>query len=331
MTGPLFINEVWQKFFAREPTSTEIEVFVKRCEQNEHSWCRIDDRIFTDTVWKRPHLVIYSSCHVNQIMIYLEEYRRDVLDKYYVSAVLCHQLQLDCKPEQRELFDRIFATAEVVFCNVLPDKFGWTATSTFLKNCRPDTKVISFVPPTCAAFWPVCTPFGEDGVISHMRDGLNANGIIDLFRKGAFRPCFEKRFEEQLSNLALRETPRDVKLSDFYRRRHKTHKVQFTFNHATFHVISYIVEQFLKCLGGIEARDEDWCLSLPTNGARMGSHFPESSYEFDYYNFAYPMRYLDDRGGTAAFYANEIRQSYTKQRALLDRGEADYLNPEDDL
>lgn len=312
----------FETFVGDYPTLEEAKHWEARCRDDFNSWFKVDERALKRE--KRPTILFFTSCHNFQIDHYLRTYRRDIIDQFHVHYLMIHQLQLDPAISVNRMVRALVASADIVFDNAFLPKFSPFDSTNILASAKPTMKHFSFVPPTCACWWPCVVPFGEDGVTSDMRDGLNSEQIIDLFDNGAFRPCFEKRCPEQIGNLRMREERHDVKLADFVLNHHRTHKMAFTYNHPTYHVISHLVERLLEKIG-IAARVNP--LDVPTNGAEMGSHFPETEYEWQFYRFEYPQRWPEDRGGKH-FYHSQIRQSYAKQLALK---EPEYINPLDDL
>lgn len=313
-------------------TAEQVEQFKRRCSQDFDSWVRVDDRLFEGVDPKsKPHLLFFSSCHNQQIHYYIRDWRPEVYDRFFVNYLMIHQCQLQPDISINPLTMALVGSASVIVSNNFAPKFGQFSMDNILRYAVGDPKHITFVPPTSACWWPCCFPFGEDGVIFHMqKEGLEAEGIIRKFRRGSFMPCFKQRFREQMDNLRLREKRHMVTISDFVVRNHRKAKMFSSFNHPCLPVIGHIVEQVLGRFG-YTVRPEEHSLALPPTGGRIGNHYCETLYEWEFYNFQYPMRYVHDRGGPMAFYPDEIRKSYAKQKALMDAGKKDFINPEDDL
>ena len=114
-------------------------------------------------------------------------------------------------------------------------------------------------------------------------------------------------------------------------RHYKTHKMFFTFNHPSFHLISYVMDE---CLGklGFTQFGEDHSLSVPVNLSNFGGHYTETDYEWDFYKFEYPKRYVDSnsgaRGTASQYYSRVICESIAR---ILKRKGPMYLDLEDDL
>lgn len=319
---PEACSRFFETFVGDYPTMEEAKHWEARCKQDFHSWFKVDERT---TKWsKKPTILFFTSCHCFQIDHYLRTWRPEILDLFHVHYLMIHQLQLDPTISVNRMVRGLVASADIVFDNAFLPKFAPFDSGNILASAKPSLRRFSFVPPTSACWWPVVVPFGEEGVIEHMRGGLDDGQIINRFNEGTFDPQFGKRFKEQMQNLRMREDRHDVKLVDFVMRHYRTHKMWLTYNHPTYHVISHLVERMLEKIG-IAARTNP--LDVPTNAAGMGSHFPETPYEWEFYRLEYPIRWTEDRGGKA-FYHDQIRQSYAKQKALK---EPEYINPLDDL
>lgn len=322
------------KFFERYvgdiPNEVERLQWERRCSRNDFdSWFVVDERSLSGP--RKPTILVWTSCHSMQMNHYLRHYRKDFLDDFHVNYILINQLMLDPSESINRMTRGLIAHADLMWDNNFADKFGPFSNSQMLVSAKPELRRWSFVPPTCACWWPISYPFGEDGVVYHMKQGMNANGIIDQFRRGTFNPCFPQRYATQMANLQLREKRHDVIISDFVQQHFHEVKCWSSFNHPTYHLIALIVERLIAKMNVTTLGAISMAMSVPTNAANMGHAYPETDLEWNYYEFQYPQRYTTDRGGASVWYPDQIRQSYAKQRALLDRGEKDYVNPEDDL
>jgi len=248
-----------------------------------------------------------------------------VLERYNLSMVLSHRLQLGRPDTNNSNVHKAFAEADAIICNILSDKFQEFSTNVLFKNCKPDCNIVSFVPPCCACWWPVAPYWGEEGVVWSMGLGISEEEMIKMFLNGSFYCEFPIRFKDQIDRLAFRERNRDVKISDFIKRHYKDFKMFFTINHPTFNLVAYIVDCCLAELG-FKQLGEEHSLSLPVNHAGFGNHYPETDYEWDFYGFRYPKRYTNELGGPNVFYPHLIGEVITRRMMEPVR----FCDPEDD-
>lgn len=316
MTGEQIIY-AYARFLAVQPTPGEIihaGQYVATEIKHNTAYLQFDPRIFSEPKGKRKNLFVYSSCHCEQIAHYLTHYRQDVLDGYYLHYLMTHRMALTRPASDNRLIKAMFANADLVIWNVLGSKFQEQSTEVLGKHLKPEARVVSFVPPCFAAFWPIAEFFGEEGVVAYLEAGKNVEEIIELFRSGRFDCKFELRFKDQIERLAFREADRDVKLSAFIQRNYVNHKLFLTVNHPAYPTVAYIVE---NCLGylGFKEKGEAHCLAREVNEAEFGAHLPETNYEFAYYGFKYPLRYPKERGGADAYYTALIKDAAARWKA----------------
>lgn len=322
------VIHLYQRFLGQDPTADEVAAISKRCNQDGDSFFFIDPRALAGES-RKPTIAVYTSCHANQLRDYLNAWRPDITETHHVHYILTHQLQLDYKEDHARILHGIFADADYIFCNWLAiDKFGWFATENLIGAKKATVRLVTFVPPCFSAFWPVAEFFGEDPVHKYLDKGYSVDEIIEIYKNGQFDPLFNQRFSSQIEGLRLRERERDVKLSDFILRNYKTHKIFFTTNHPSFHVIGYFAEALLH-KAGFEARSEFHSLALPVNGGHMGNHWPETDYEFTHYRFTYPKTLQGERGGAEVYYPQVIRE--IAERRLKRANQPPVVRPEDDM
>lgn len=318
-----FIHQVFHKFVGDNPTDEELRHFrVHMGHINK------EDRYLqlNTTGTGRRWLLIYTSCHAEQIAKYIQDFRPDVTDQLDIILLFTHRMQLTGPSANNRLVWALFSKSDFVIANVLSHKFGVFSTDALFPHCRPDCRIVSFVPPCCACWWPVASHFGEEPVAAYMDQGLSAEAMTERFRAGTFDSLFAYRYKDQIERLAFRERNRDVKISDFIVRRHKAHKMFFTTNHPTFNLIAYITDECLSRIG-FKLHGEDHALSLPVNHAGFGNHWPESDYEWAFYGFEYLKRFDQDYGGPNAYYSALIQRTVERRKALTV---AEYNDSEDD-
>ena len=328
MTGEQIIY-AYARFLASQPTPGEIIHAAQNCttDTKHNCYLQLDPRIFSEPRGKRKNLLVYSSCHCEQITDYLTRYRQDVLDRYYLHCLMTHRMSLARPESNNRLVHAMFAEADAVIWNVLGPKFEEQSTDVLGKYLKADAQVVSFVPPCFAAFWPIAEFFGEEGVVEYLVAERTAEDIIAIFRSGRFECQFAWRFKDQIERLAFREKDRDVKLSAFVSRNYINHKLFLTVNHPTYPTVAYIVE---SCLGylGFKELGEDHCLAREVNECGFGAHLPETDYEFRHYGFKYPLRFPNERGGADAYYTALIRDAALRWKAR--GGGLHYTSKEDD-
>lgn len=253
-------------------------------------------------------MVIYTSCHAFQFMRYLHNHRREVLDDYLI-VILYNHLLINSRPHfDLNLLQWIAGMAHVVIHNGFSEKFGELSMHSLMVHYDArHTTGISFVPPSMACFWPVCEFFGEEPVARYVNNEVSVDEMLRLYRSGNFECMFSVRYALQLSRLKTRELEFDVKISGFISRNLLSHKMFFTSNHPTFHVIGHIMDQCLTILN-YKPNGDDFQLSLPTNGGEMRNHNPETYYEWDHFKFDYPRTYITDWGGHEIFYPSTIER-----------------------
>lgn len=315
MTGEQVIY-VFARFLGVMPTPGEIIHHANNTSSSaKHDrYLQLDPRIFSEPKGKRKNLLIYTSCHAEQITHYMVNYRQDVLDECYLHCLFTHRMSENREASNNRLVWSMFNAADLIIWNVLGEKFAHQSTDVLGKHCKSDVKIASFVAPCFAAFWPVAEWFGEEGVVACLEAGMTDDEILSQFRSGKFDPKFEMRFGDQIERLAYRERERDVKLSEFIKRRHKNWKLFFTTNHPTFNTIAYLTDNSLGYLGFKEL-GEDHSLARDVNEAGFGGHYAETHYEFAHYGFTYPIRFPNDRGGMDACYSQMIRDASARWKA----------------
>lgn len=312
-------SHVYRYFTHANPTDQQRDHLSENIETMSNAMIKtvsnkymvIDDRLLHPPERGPDHImVIYTSCHAFQFMRYLHNYRREVLDDYLI-VVFYNHLLINARPHfDIQLLQNILGQASVVIHNPFTEKFGdLSMHSLMLHYDARVTTGISFVPPSMACFWPVCEFFGEEPVARYLYGGLNVDEIIDLYRRGRFDCMFAERYSRQMTRLVTnRELECDVKISGFIGRHLLTHKMFFTSNHPTFHVVGHIMDECLKMIGYEPKGEEFNLLGLPTNGGEMRNHNPETYYEWDHFKFTYDQRYTTDWGGHELFYTEAIRR-----------------------
>ncbi len=309
MTGEQIIY-AYARFLASQPTPGEIIHAAQNCttDTKHNCYLQLDPRIFSEPIGKRKNLLVYSSCHAEQICVYLNAYRQDVMDQCYLHMFFSHRATLGAPESNNRLVHSIFGAADYIIWNDLAENFGCFSTAVLGKHCKTGVQIVSFVPPSCACFWPICEHHGEIGVVDYLDAGCNVNEIIERFLAGKFNYQYESRFQSQIDRLRYREAHRDVKISSYVLRHLKTHRMFFTYNHPSFHLIAYIVE---NCLGylGFKELPEEHSLEVPQNLAAFGNHYPDHSSSFNFFSFAYPMDFARERGGANIYYPTVINEA----------------------
>lgn len=293
-------KEIYRRFLGREPDGKELDdLLTVGLGPLGYLWT--DDRCNGEVRVDKPILLFYTSCHAEQMVVYLKQYRPDILDKFQWLVLYTHRLLLHRGKFNLDLIHAIFAQAHTIITNPMNPRFEELSTIPLL--AKATGAVAKFVPPSVTAFWPVVEHFGEEPVARAMLAGFTADQIIAQFDSGTLGCCFGSRYEHQINRLRKREEDCHATLSGFIDTHHREHKLFFTSNHPTFPVIGHLMEGCLRHLGYAAGPEP---LSLPMNAANFSHHFPETNYEWEYFRFRYPMRFPKDRGGSE-FYRNAIR------------------------
>lgn len=258
----------------------------------------------------RPIMLMYTSCHAEQFLAYLRQYRPEILTAHHVIVLFTHRLLLHRGFFNLDLVHAIFGSADLLITNPMNPKFEELSTVPLLPKCKSTCKIATFVPPSVAAFWPVVEVFGEEPIAKAMLDGLTVDQAVDSFMQSKMDFLFAYRYQSQMERLKRREQDCDVGISGFIDKHLKTHKMFFTANHPTFNLVGYMVEQLLVKLGFESKGSDDWVLQLPINGAGFSNHYPETAYEWGHYGFQYPIRWEREWGGPHKFYPEIIRKAY---------------------
>lgn len=315
MTGEQIIY-AYARFLGVLPTPGEIihagEHFT--VEGRHNCYLQLDSRIFSEPNGKRKNLLVYSSCHGEQIDCYLRKYRQDVLDQCYLHILYSHRMALNRETSNNRFMQSLFANADFLIYNVLSEKFGVFSTNVLLKHMKSDLKLCSFVPPSCACWWVLTEHYGEEPVQMAIDEGLKVEEIVALYKASTLDWKFQYRFQTQIDRLRHRERLRDVPLSAYVMRHYKTHRMFFTYNHPSFHVIAYLTDE---CLGhlGFKQLGEDHSLSVGQNEAKMGNHYPDHSAMWEFYKFEFPMEFQHERGGADAYYPQVIHDIAARYEA----------------
>lgn len=260
-----------------------------------------------------PILLLYSSCHCEQILCYLKAYRPDVLEACSVNILFTHRLLLRRGFFSLEWVQALFGHADKLLCNLMSPKFQELSTVNLLPSCKVACKVVSFVPPSFAALWPVVRHFGEEPVAKGLLAGKSAADMIAEFHVGTLDCMFGDRYEQQMARLRKKEETCDVRITDFMERHLKTTKLYFCSNHPSYNLIAHITNKSLGWLG-FSMKEDAHALAVPTNGANFHNHWPESNLEWEHYGFEYPQRYTADWGGASKFYPAVIEESVMTMR-----------------
>lgn len=296
---------IFHYFLDRNPNEKEINDMLEvGIGHTGYLWT--DDRFMGQIIKTKPILLFYTSCHAEQMITHLKFYRPDLLEKFQWMILYTHRLLLHRGKFNLDLIHAIFSKADTIITNPMNPRFEELSTIPLLKYATGH--VAKFVPPSVAAFWPVIEYFGEQPVAKAMVKGDSLEKIQSDFSSGKLDCCFEERYGHQLQRLRMREEDCDAKLSSFIEAHLQSHKLFFTTNHPTFTVIAQLMESCLSKLGYEWKIDP---LSVPMNAANFTHHFPETAYEWGYYNFNYPIRWPEDRGGSK-FYLDAIELIYKK-------------------
>ena len=310
-------SHLYHRFLGRNPTETELDDLVKYgLGYGGYIW---EDPRLRSQSSDVPILLLFSSCHCEQILQYLKLYRPDILESHSVNILFTHRLLLHRGHFNLDLIHAIFGHADKVLTNNMNLKFQELSTVALLPHCKPTCRIVTFVPPSFAALWPVVRYFGEEPVAKAKLEGKSLGDLIREFHEGTLDCMFGQRYAQQIERLVECEKNCDVGISDFMKRNLKTHRLFFTSNHMTGHVAAHITNKALGWMG-FRMDAEDHALSLPTNFANFTNHWPEEKYAWDYFQFQYPMRYTEDWGGSSAFYPaviQEIYNSMTDPAAVL--------------
>jgi hypothetical protein len=302
---------IYAYFTGAKPPISLVDHLQVALTDGDMQYLEVDPRIRQPGVDRRPHLVVYSSCHGYQIRRYIHQHRTQVLDRYYVHIIYTHRLIMHRPLSVNPLIPAVFAMASAVMCNDLDKDYAELETAGLLRHAAATVPVATFVAPNCACFIPVLDHFGEEPVVEYIKAGVPVDTMVQMFLDGHWIARFDTRFTHQLHRLREREANNTGKISQFVRDHYQTHKMFFTENHPTYPLVAWIVEQCLPAFG-IPSLGRDWCLSLPINGADMRNHIPETDYEFAYYGFKYPKQFTADFGGATRFFPDAIRRIYNK-------------------
>lgn len=297
-------QHLYHRFLGRNGTDKEIEDLVTYgLGYGGYYWPDARLRSQPSDV---PMLWIYSSCHAEQILTYLKDYRPDVMDRFSVNAAFTHRLLLHRGHFNLDLLQAIFGHSDKLLCNLMSAKFEELSTTALLPSMKPFGQVVSFVPPSFSAFFPVTKYYGEEPVARGLLDGKTVGQLIREFHEGTFDCLFQDRYVRQIDRLKAREGDHDIGLTELIGNHHKTHKMFFCDNHPTFHVITHITDAALIRFGLKGHDDPEHALKVPVNGGNFSNHFPETDYERKFYGFTYPKQFTEDWGGASAFYPGVI-------------------------
>lgn len=306
MSNEQLAGELFRMFVGRNPDGKEQnDIVVFGLGYTGYLWHDLEHGV------NRPILLMYTSCHAEQFLSYLRQYRPEWLRQFHFVILFTHRLLLHRGFFSLEFIHGIFKHADLVFTNPMNPKFEELSTVPLLPLCKPTCKIVTFVPPSVAAFWPVVEAFGEEPAAKMMMDGLTVDEAVKQFSDGKMDCMFDYRYQSQMERLKRREQDCDVAISGFIDAHLKTHKMFFTANHPTFHLAAYIMEMGLRKFG-FEHKPDDWLLGLPINGAGFSNHYPETHYEWGHYGFQYPRRWENEWGGAANFYSGIIRKCYER-------------------
>jgi hypothetical protein len=252
---------------------------------------------------RKPNLLVYSSCHAFGILRYFNEHRPEIRQQYNVSAILIHVAMEDLNARLSNRLIQSFCEADALLYHPLIDAKwdGWRAEQQLLK---PSCVRVSMESPQASCFWPFVEGpiLGEMPVQVMCGSGASATEIKATFDSGAMQCYFRERFSADTERMSRREVHSDAKSANFVAKNYTRVKMFFTENHPTMPVLGWMTDQFLARLGH-PMMGEEHALGLPPDTLPGENHFPETSYEWDYYGFSYPRRYEANMGGMKHYHA----------------------------
>jgi hypothetical protein len=237
-----------------------------------------------------PRILLYSSCVAKPIRDYLVSLP-SVGNRFAVDVLLMHCLEQDgVKDLAQSQYRKMIENADIIAANHYSPKWADLGLHRLLELKKPTTPLITWPPPNLAALWPVVEGYGEEAVIAMLNAGATPGDIMEAYDAMRFDPLFAFRWTDQILRLKEIETHCEVKISDFCERNHRSVKLWFTSNHATYNLVAWMGSQLATSFG-VGGESEERCLSYPHDANGTWNTFPETRYEFDYYKFSYPMRY----------------------------------------
>lgn len=252
----------------------------------------------------RPTLCVYSSCHAWIIAPYLTHCRPEIRALYNLEIIVIHLAREQATPAQ---LGAILERSDFILGHPLRDSkwFGWRPRDF---NLKANSILIEMESPQASCFFPVVqgAAEGELPVTRALECGDTEAEILTSFDQGQLGFWFDSRYYSDMTRMREREQGAHLKCADFIAAHHRTHKMFYTHNHPTMHVIGYMVDQFLGLIGH-PVLGEAHALSLdPALGQGGQNHFPETEAEWAHYGFTYPAYWKHAMGG-AAFYREQIR------------------------
>lgn len=266
---------------------------------------------------KRPIFLLYAACHGQLMKDYIQTYRADIAQKYYLVWV--NVLSLVVRGLWAKEFEfpwiiaALFNHCEVMFYNPIGVDYGPYTDQNVLRYLNVGAKVLSYAGPHHGCWWVVCPVHGEQPVHACFDRGMSDADIYASIINGTFDPQFPKRFELQMAWLKGYQTGTDAGMADFIERNYRKCKLFFTYNHPSYNLIGYITDVLMGKLG-YPMLGEDHAIALPSDRGLFADQFPETHYEWDFYKFEYPMRWQHGHGGIGWYKSviADARQNWKK-------------------
>lgn len=259
----------------------------------------------------KPNMLLYSSCHIFQMMGYMERVRPEVRAKYNVTYIAIHLALAGDKKESPKFKEAIEAADVMLYHPLAGEKWDGYRISDFV--LRKDCRHFTMESPQASCFFPVVQGTAELPVKLLLDHGWDADRIVRHFDSGNMDFRWAERFWDDSKRMMRRDQFTDLKAAEFVIRNYQTAKMFFTHNHPTGHVIAYMMDQFIGLIGE-ESYGEAAALMGPVQLDVGENHYPETEYEWDHYQFKFPRRYEGNMRGME-FYREQIRAICATQSA----------------
>jgi hypothetical protein len=259
----------------------------------------------------KPLLVILASCHGRQLLTYFnmkQDFRRRFNVVRLETGPIFQYGNRGAVVMAMPLVKRIFNSADVLVTYNMGLNHGAFSLERVRGMLRADCKVVTFTAPNCSIFWPVAINYcGILAVMYALDKGHSEYRILRDFDNGDFDPLFNLRWRLEMGRIEHRDSTHDIKLGDFIKRNHISHKLFMSASHPTFNTIAWLGAGIIGHLG-FDTDDESTVLSYDYAHDSMGL-WPETHYEFNHFRFTYPVRHITAPAGGMEIYRGLISEA----------------------
>jgi len=253
-------------------------------------------------------IVFYSNCQSRGIRWFL---KHSACNELKITSCILIDNYLLIK-HKRKIPSNVLKEADVFIYQPIQKKHGIYSTDLDVKN-----NVLSHLPKHCkqisfpyiynSALWPIIKPCDIDGFAGELPgrgeyinkkpihklidEGNTIDMILQLFDNKKIDFEYKQRFLNCMDILRKKETICDIKIADYIQNNIHSRKLFITQNHPTTCIFVHCSNQILNLLKCKVQFDYN---TYAENIINLPGKCMHSSYDLDYWNFAYNVDTIDD-------------------------------------